>query len=123
MERDYSEELGIDVGIILKWIIGNSVRRCGLVFFCKHINEPVLSVKGGEFLDYLSILLASQEALCSMKLELGFIILKTTLQKFISLCVSLRGNSKTWDLELVQVPVSDKISVSKISFPSSVILT
>jgi hypothetical protein len=35
---------------------------------CKHGNEPSGSIKCGEFLDSLSVLLASQEGLCSMKL-------------------------------------------------------
>jgi hypothetical protein len=34
----------------------------------EHGNEPSSSIKGGEFLDYLSVLLASQEGLCSMEL-------------------------------------------------------
>jgi hypothetical protein len=33
-----------------------------------HSNEPLGSIKGGKFLDQLSILLASQEGLCSMAL-------------------------------------------------------
>jgi hypothetical protein len=35
---------------------------------CEHGNEPSGSIKFGEFLDYLSLLLASQEGLCSMEL-------------------------------------------------------
>jgi hypothetical protein len=35
--------------------------------FRKDGNEPSASVKGGEFLDNLSVLLASQEELCSME--------------------------------------------------------
>jgi hypothetical protein len=35
---------------------------------CEHGNEPSGSIKCGEFLDYLSLLLASQEGLCSMEL-------------------------------------------------------
>jgi hypothetical protein len=35
---------------------------------CEHGNEPSCSIKCGEFLDYLSVLLASQEGLCSMEL-------------------------------------------------------
>jgi hypothetical protein len=35
---------------------------------CEHGNEPSGSIKCGEFLDYLSVLLASQEGLCSMEL-------------------------------------------------------
>jgi hypothetical protein len=37
-----------------------------VVGFCEHDNEPLNSIKGGEFLDELSVLLASQERLCSM---------------------------------------------------------
>jgi hypothetical protein len=36
--------------------------------FCEHGNEPFVSIKGGEFLEYLSVLLASQEGLCFMQL-------------------------------------------------------
>jgi hypothetical protein len=35
---------------------------------CEHGNEPSGSIKCGEFLDKLSVLLASQEGLCSMDL-------------------------------------------------------
>jgi hypothetical protein len=35
---------------------------------CEHSSEPSGSVKGGEFLDSLSVLLVSQEGLCSMDL-------------------------------------------------------
>jgi hypothetical protein len=35
---------------------------------CEHGNEPSGSIKCGEFLDWLSVLLASQEGLCSMEL-------------------------------------------------------
>jgi hypothetical protein len=35
---------------------------------CEHGNEPSGSIKCGEFLDYLSVLLASQEGLCSMEI-------------------------------------------------------
>jgi hypothetical protein len=36
--------------------------------FCEHGNEPPGSIKFGEFPDWLSVLLASQEGLCSMDL-------------------------------------------------------
>jgi hypothetical protein len=39
--------------------------------FCVHGDEPSGSIKFGEFLDYLSVLLASQEGLCSMELVRG----------------------------------------------------
>jgi hypothetical protein len=34
---------------------------------CEHGDEPSGSIKCGEFLDWLSVLLASQEGLCSME--------------------------------------------------------
>jgi hypothetical protein len=36
---------------------------------CEHGNKPSCSIKCREFLDRLSVLLASQEGLCSMELE------------------------------------------------------
>jgi hypothetical protein len=35
---------------------------------CEHGNEPSVSIKCGEIFDWLSVLLASQEGLCSMAL-------------------------------------------------------
>jgi hypothetical protein len=35
---------------------------------CEHVNKPSGPIKGREFLDLLSVLLASQEGLCSMEL-------------------------------------------------------
>jgi hypothetical protein len=35
---------------------------------CEHGNEPLGSIKRGEFLDWPSMLLASQGGLCSMEL-------------------------------------------------------
>jgi hypothetical protein len=35
---------------------------------CEHGDEPSDSIKCGEILDYLSVLLASQEGLCSTEL-------------------------------------------------------
>jgi hypothetical protein len=35
---------------------------------CEHDNKPSASIKGGEFLDYLSDYLASREGLCSIEL-------------------------------------------------------
>jgi hypothetical protein len=40
---------------------------------CEHGNEPVSSIKGWEFLEYLSVLSASQEGLCSMELSIRYI--------------------------------------------------
>jgi hypothetical protein len=55
-ERDHFEDLGVDVKIILEWILGKygwegvvwiqwSVAGC-----CEHGNETSGSIKGGEFL-------------------------------------------------------------------------
>jgi hypothetical protein len=38
----------------------------------EHGNEPSSSIKGGEFLYYLSVLLASQTGLCSLQLVQPF---------------------------------------------------
>jgi hypothetical protein len=38
---------------------------------CEHGNESSGSIKCGEFLDWLSVLLASQEGLCSMELVIA----------------------------------------------------
>jgi hypothetical protein len=35
---------------------------------CEHGNEPLGSIKCGEFLDWLSVLLVCQEGLCFMEL-------------------------------------------------------
>jgi hypothetical protein len=40
---------------------------------CEHGNEPSGSIKCGEFLDYLSVLLGSQEEIYS--LELGSLVI------------------------------------------------
>jgi hypothetical protein len=42
---------------------------------CEDGNEPSGSIKCGEFLDYLNVLLASEEGLCSMELVSYRIIL------------------------------------------------
>jgi hypothetical protein len=34
---------------------------------CEYDNEPSGSIKGGEFLDWLNVLLAFQEGLCSIE--------------------------------------------------------
>jgi hypothetical protein len=62
----------------MKRVLGKSVSVCGLdscgsgqapvVGFCEHGNEPSGSIKCREFLDYLSLLSAFQEGLCSMEL-------------------------------------------------------
>jgi hypothetical protein len=40
---------------------------------CEHGNEPSGSIKCREFLDWLSVLLAFQEGLCSMELKLWYV--------------------------------------------------
>jgi hypothetical protein len=67
---------GIEGRIILKWIkqvwrvcVRFIWLRKGLVAdSCEHGNAPPGSIKGMKFLDQLSVLLASQEGLCSMEL-------------------------------------------------------
>jgi hypothetical protein len=59
--RDHSKDPGIDRRIILEWILGNRVGRCGLeasgsgyglmAGSCERGNEPSGSIKCGEF-DY-----------------------------------------------------------------------
>jgi hypothetical protein len=44
-----------------------------VVEFCEHCDEPSGSIECGEYLDWLSVLVASQEGLCSMEL-LGYIL-------------------------------------------------
>jgi hypothetical protein len=34
---------------------------------CENVNEPTGPIKGREFLDYLSVLIRSQEGICSME--------------------------------------------------------
>jgi hypothetical protein len=42
---------------------------------CEDGNEPSDSIKAGEFLDWLSLLLASQEGLCSLELVMLLLII------------------------------------------------
>jgi hypothetical protein len=77
-KKDDSEDLGVDGRTILNWILGNRVGGCGLdssgtgqgpmAGSCEHVNKPFGSIKGGEFLNLLNVLLASQEGLCSTEL-------------------------------------------------------
>jgi hypothetical protein len=48
---------------------------------CEHDNEPSGSIKCGKFLDWLSVLLASQEGLYSMEL----VILISAIPSYIRL--------------------------------------
>jgi hypothetical protein len=63
-ERDHSEDLGVDGKIILECIIGKQGGKVwsGFIWLmtgtsepvavsCEHGNEPLGSIKGGEFLD------------------------------------------------------------------------
>jgi hypothetical protein len=61
--RHHSEDLTIDGKVILEWILGNRVGRCGTSAWlrigtsggcCDHGNESWVSIKGGEFLNKLS---------------------------------------------------------------------
>jgi hypothetical protein len=57
--KDYLESLGIDVRIILEWILEKygwihlGQDRDQLVGSCEHSNEPLGPMKGREFLDKL----------------------------------------------------------------------
>jgi hypothetical protein len=57
---------------------------------CEHGNEPSGSIKCGQFLDYLSVLLASQGELCSMELAVHSLS-KCVLRESAYLS-GLRGN-------------------------------
>jgi hypothetical protein len=58
--RNYLEGLGVDEGIILKWVLQNNMQRCELdlscseqgqmVDCCERSNEPSGSIKCEEFL-------------------------------------------------------------------------
>jgi hypothetical protein len=45
---------------------------------CEHGNEPSGSIKCGEFLDWLSVLLASEEELCFLELVIIIVIIIIT---------------------------------------------
>jgi hypothetical protein len=59
--RDHAKDLDVDGKIMLEWVYGNRVRRCGLdasgsgcgpaVDCCERDNEPSGSKNCGEFLD------------------------------------------------------------------------
>ena len=60
MERDYLEEVGVDVRIILKWVFKKSHRLdCSVLILvevvggCDCGNEPSGSIKFGQFLDWV----------------------------------------------------------------------
>jgi hypothetical protein len=75
-EGDHWEDLGVDGRKILRWILGKI--GFGYVDWIhlaqdransfEHGNDPSGSIKCGEFLDYLSVLLTSREGPCSMEL-------------------------------------------------------
>jgi len=76
--RDHAKYLAIDGKILLKWIFGNRVGKCGLdasssgqgpvACCCEDGNELSGSIKGWEFLHLMSdSFLASQEGLCYME--------------------------------------------------------
>jgi hypothetical protein len=52
---------------------------------CEHGDEPSGSIKCGEFLDQLSVLLASQEGLCSMEL-VSCVLLMSLLMLSVTDC-------------------------------------
>jgi hypothetical protein len=76
-ERNHLGDPYIDGRKILRWIFrkwegvvgtGCSWLRIGTAGgHCECSNEPSVSIKCGEFLDYLQNQLASQEGLCSME--------------------------------------------------------
>jgi hypothetical protein len=59
--RDHLEDIGVGGKIILEYILGNGVGRCGLdssgsgqgpfVGSCEQSNEPSGSIKGRKFID------------------------------------------------------------------------
>jgi hypothetical protein len=74
------------------WIRFISLRigTCGVVGSCEQGSDPSGSIKDGEFLDQLSVLLTPQEGLCSMELDSyivtyirNFSIVYNILRKFL----------------------------------------
>jgi hypothetical protein len=59
---------------------------------CEHSNEPSCSIKRRDFLDYRSVLLASQKGLCSMELialflnHSSYIVVSVSINS-LALCV------------------------------------
>jgi hypothetical protein len=84
--REHAEDLALD-WISLKWILGRQISRVWIGFIrlrigtgnsCfEHSNEPSVSIKDAEFLDYLRLLPVCQERLCScgVSYEVSLIIL------------------------------------------------
>jgi hypothetical protein len=73
-ERDHLKDLGVDGRISglnesqENWASGYGLNSCGsgneqLAGCCEHCHEISGSTKGGEFLDYMSVLLVSEEGL------------------------------------------------------------
>jgi hypothetical protein len=67
--------------ILLEGVVGFIWLKIGTGGLCG--NGPVGSIKDGEFLDYLSVLLALQEGLCSMELVITYISVLLIIYKQI----------------------------------------
>jgi hypothetical protein len=64
---------------------------------CEHGNEPLSSIKCGEFLDYLSVLLAFQEGLCSVSHYSNIVYLKKFLATNGQVASASRGYKPFFD--------------------------
>jgi hypothetical protein len=73
--RDHLKDLDVNGRVVFKWILENSVDRCGLhlsglgyglVVGCAHCYEPFVSIKCTGLLDCFCTLLDSQKD-CSVK--------------------------------------------------------
>jgi hypothetical protein len=64
---------------------------------CEHGNELSGYIKCGEFLDWLSVFLASQEGLCSMELVSWLVIVSynVTWREFTVSCVICQRSERT----------------------------
>jgi hypothetical protein len=63
---------------------------------CEHGDEPSGSTECGEFPDYLSVLLASQEGLCSMELVIEVALKCYNLNETVSQTVILIFYDAEW---------------------------